>query len=94
MFFENCIKAFVRLNRPFGSLSILRACLPKSSENWKRSTERTLSAHERELNQINRLLIGRTLKYLFPGIEKKKIPAAKLFEMGLPKDEPDPDDFW
>jgi hypothetical protein len=67
---------------------------PKVVRELEKEYGEIIRAHERELNQINRVLIGRTLKYLFPGIEKKKIPEAKLFERGLPKEAPDPDDFW
>ena len=93
MFLENCINAFRQTKSPFRLTVYIEGMPPKIVRELEKAYGENISAHERELNQINRLLIGRTLKYLFPGIEKKKIPEAKLFEMGLPK-EPDPDDFW
>jgi len=38
-------------------------------------------------------LVEEVLKYLFPGIEDRKVKAARLYEMGLPTEEPDPIDY-
>jgi hypothetical protein len=94
MFLENCINAFRLTKSPFRCAFYLEGMPPKVVRELEKEYGEIIRAHERELNQINRVLIGRTLKYLFPGIEKKKIPEAKLFERGLPKEAPDPDDFW
>ena len=93
MFLENCIKVFRQTKSPFQFTVYLEGMPPKIVRELKKEYGESISAHERELNEINHKLIRRTLEYLFPGIEKKTIPEAKLFEMGLPKEEPDPDDY-
>jgi hypothetical protein len=93
-FFDHCIAAFNRTKSPFKMGVYLEGMPPKIVRKLEKEYGEKISTHEEELNQLNQLLMKEVLKYLFPGIEKKKIPEAKLFEMGLPKEEPDPDDYW
>jgi hypothetical protein len=58
---------------------------PKIVRELKKEYRKNISAHERELNQINRLLIGRTLKYLFPGIEKRRFRKQNFLRADCPK---------
>lgn len=67
---------------------------PKIVRELEAKHGKGLRAHEQELNQMNRLLMKEILKYLFPGIDQKAVLEARLFEMGLSRDEPDPDAYW
>jgi hypothetical protein len=93
-FFEHCIGAFNGTKSPFKMAVYLEGMPPKIVRKLEEQYGKKIGTHEQELNRLNRLLIKEVLKYLLPGIEKKEIPEAKLFEMGLPKEEPDPDDYW
>ena len=94
-FFERCIRAFPQIQSPFAG-RYLEGMPPKLVRDLQTKYERKFAYHEAQLNKLNHLLIKAVLKYLFPGIEKKKIPAAKLYEMGLPQPQevPDSDDDW
>jgi hypothetical protein len=92
-FVENCVEAFRRTKSPFRMGTYLEGMPPVIVRDLEHEYGEQISTQERELNRINRLLINKVLMSLFPGIEKKKIPEGRLFEMGLPKEEPDPDDY-
>jgi hypothetical protein len=94
-FLERCSRALPQINSPF-AVSYLEGMPPKIVRDLQSKYERKFGYHEARLNSLNHQLIKEVLKYLFPGIERKKIPAAKLYEMGLPQPQAqsDPDDDW
>jgi hypothetical protein len=91
---ENCIAAQSRTKSPFRMTVYLESAPPKIVRELEKKYGRRVNEHEQALDQLSRLVAKEILKFLFPRIDRKKIPQAKLFEMGLPKEAPDPDDHW
>lgn len=93
-FFERCLAAQARTKSPFKMGVYLEGAHPKIVSKLEEKYGHEINGHEKELDRLNRVLLKEVLKSLFPGIDKRNIAEAKLFEMGVPKEAPDLDDYW
>jgi hypothetical protein len=50
--------------------------------------------YEGRIDLSNREVLKDILIFFFPGIENKRVKASKVYEMGLPREEPDQIDYF
>lgn len=53
-----------------------------------------IDVKERDLKHLYRQVAVDVLEFLFPGISAKTFPPKRLFELGLPRERPDPMDYF
>lgn len=87
--FNHCIM-LLRINKnPFRYGWILAGMPPKISRDLEEKYGDGASATIENLNSIYRDVAKELLAFMFPGVESKQIDGKKLYELGLPEEEPD-----
>jgi len=87
--FRHCINLLVLNKNPFSYISILAGDLPKISRDLEEKYGDKSSKFIKNLDDIYRNVAKELLIFMFPGIETKQINEKKLYELGLPEEEPD-----
>jgi len=92
--FEDCIRLMNVTKTPFDYSGMMEGLPSKISRDLRKKYGDELNQHIEGLDGLYRAIAKEILTFMFPGIESKRIPSSKLYDRGLPKEEPDPVDFF
>jgi hypothetical protein len=91
-FLMSCIKLVNQTMTPWSYR--LEGIPPQIERDLSKIYSATLESKVEELKELYRRIILDLLEFLFPSIGSKRFPEAKLFTIGLPRESPDPDDYF
>ena len=92
-FMNNCVRLLNSSKSPFRQGIYLEGRPPQLVIDLSDKYAKKVDDLEGRMDHINREVLKDILIFFFPGIENKRVKASKLYEMGLPKEEPDPIDY-
>jgi hypothetical protein len=93
-FMENCARLLNSSKSPFRQGIYLEGRPPQLVMDLSAKYAKKLDDLEGRIDLINREVLKDVLIFFFPGIENERVRASKVYEMGLPREEPDPIDYF
>lgn len=88
---NRCLDKAIQTTNPF--FGYAGTVPPRFERNLFAIYGTQLLEYERELAKLYRTILRDVLVYMFPGIERRRFPIEQIYEMGLSRETPNPNDY-